>query len=358
MKSIGIDIGKKRCFYCVLNEEGMELEESSYANTVADARAVTGNMTTRYGACQAVCESTGNMWLKTYEEFEKGGIPIKLANPLKTRAIAEARIKTDRLDARILAHLLRTELVAECHVPASDVREQKQILRHRESLVQDRTRAANRIHSLLDRYDLRMPKAGSGITGAANMKWLEGQRLPSEHSDHVMHQSLSQIRQLSRDIRQLEKTVDRMALDNEDARRIMSLTGFNSFGALLIALEIDGIRRFSTPKQLVSWMGMCPTTHQSGDTLHHGRMKKDSNRRVNWMMMQAAQTASFKDERMMAVYERVRKNRPHGIAVSHVANKMATIIWHMLTSKTLYAQRKDTLYKKKLKKIAKQKNTG
>lgn len=228
--------------------------------------------------------------------------------------MAAARIKTYRLGAGILAHLLRAGLVAECHVPASDVREQRQILRHRESPAQDRIRAANRIRSLLDRYGLRMPEAGSGIMGAANMKRLEGQRLPSEHSDHAMHQSLVQIRQISRSIRQLEKTVDRMALGNEDARRMMSLTGFNSFGALPIALETDGIRRFSTPKQLVSWMGTCPTERQSGDTLHPGRMRKDSNRSVNWMMVRAAQTASFADGRMMAVYERVRKNRPRGIA--------------------------------------------
>ena len=129
------------------------------------------------------------------------------------------------------------------------------------------------------------------------------------------------------------------------------MTGFDSFGALLIALEIDGIKRFSNPSKLVSWMGMCPTIHQSGNTTYHGKMKKDSNRQVNWMMTQAANTASFKDERMMQVYQRVRKKHPHGVAVSHVANKIGTIIWHLLNYKTLYNERKDSLYARKLKKI-------
>lgn len=167
------------------------------------------------------------------------------------------------------------------------------------------------------------------------------------------------MRQISRDIRQLEKTVGRMAPDNEYAGRIVSLTGFNPFETLLTALEIDGIRRFPTPEQIVSWMGMCPTTRQSGDAPHRGRMEKGNIRRANRMAMRAAQTASFTDERMVAVCERVGKNRPHGIAVSRAANKkIAAIIWHVPTSKTLCEQRKDTHCKRKLEKIAKQKNTG
>ena len=77
-------------------------------------------MVKEYGRCVAVCEATANLWLKTYQVFEKYNIGVKLANPLKTRAIAEAKIKTDTVDARTLAHLLRSDLVAECHSPRRD----------------------------------------------------------------------------------------------------------------------------------------------------------------------------------------------------------------------------------------------
>ena len=282
MRNIGIDIGKKKCFICIMDEKGNILEESDYDNTLQDAKTFAKNMKQKYSKCQAVCESTGNMWIKTYESFEKSNIPIKLANPLKTRAIAEASIKTDKIDARTLAHLLRAGLVAECHVPVWETRDQKQILRHRESLVQDRTKIANRLNSLLDKYD--MQTIGTHITGVGNLQWLEEQKLSRTHDDYIMHQCVRQIRQLNYDIKELEKTIGKLALQNDDARIIMSMTGFDSFGALLLALEIDGIERFATPKKLVSWMGMCPTVHQSGNAIHHGKMKKDSNRRVNWMM--------------------------------------------------------------------------
>ena len=105
--------------------------------------------------CHAVCESTGNMWLKTYKAFEKNGIDVKLANPLKTKAIAEAKIKTDKLDARILSHLLRSDLIAESYIAPENVREDRSLLRLRINLVSDRTRVMNRVHSLLDKYDLK-----------------------------------------------------------------------------------------------------------------------------------------------------------------------------------------------------------
>ncbi len=78
-------------------------------------------------------------------------------------------------------------------------------------------------------------------------------------------------------------------------------------------------------------------------------MKKDSSKLVKWMMVQAANVASFKDDRMKEVYERLRKKHPYGVAVSHVANKMGTIIWHLLDGKTLYDERKDGLYVKKIR---------
>ena len=284
MKNVGIDIGKKKCFICVMDEKGDMLEEFDYDNTSHGAETFAKMMNKKYTECHAVCESTGNMWIKTFESFEKNNIPIKLANPLKTRAIAEASIKTDKIDARTLAHLLRASLVAQCHVPTWKVRDQKQILRHRENLVQDRTKIANRLHNLLDKYDIQI--IGIHMTGVKNLQWLAEQKLPRVHDDYVVHQCVRQIRQLNCDIKELEKTIDKLALQNEDAKIIKSMTGFDSFGALLISLEIDGIERFATPKKLVSWMGMCPTVHQSGNTIHTREQERDIHMELQLVMLQ------------------------------------------------------------------------
>ena len=352
MKNIGIDIGMKTCVVCVMDEKKNVLEEAAYPNTLKDATAFARRAAGRHGRCRAVCESTGNMWLKSFEGFERAGIPIVLANPARLKAISQTSAKTDRIDARELARLLSADMIPTCHVPERDVRSQKQLLRHRITLVQDRTRMSNRAGRLLDKYDVAM--RGTRLAGAKNLQMLEAARLANADDDYVLHHTIRQIRQVNEEIADVNKRIRAMALKNGDARIVMSMTGLDAFGALLVALEIDGIGRFPNPKKLVSWAGLCPTVHQSGKKDYRGRMKKDSNRRVNWVMIQAAKIAARYDKRMGDVYERARTAHPYHVAVSHVSTKMLTIIWHMLHDRKLYDGTKDALYARKLKKLESQ----
>ena len=351
MKSIGIDIGKRRCIVCIMDEDGAVLEETGYDNTSAAAAALAKRAMAAYGKCQAVCESTGNLWIKTYEAFEDCGIPIVLANPMKVRAIAEASIKTDKVDARTLAHLRRTNLIATCHVANREVRGIRQLLRERTNQVKGRTQTINRLHNLLDRYDLSPKDLGHDIWREKVLRILDSRRLQDPNDDHVLHQYVRDIRHRNAELGMIEKKTAIQASASEDAKILMSMTGIDYYTAMLLASEIDGVGRFASPKKLVSWVGMCPTVHQSGDTLYHGKMKKDSNRKANWILTQAANVAIQHDERMKRYCEKVRKAHHHNIAITHVANKMTTIIWHMLTNRTLYSDRNGRLYQKKLKRL-------
>ncbi|MDE0243591.1 MAG: IS110 family transposase [Candidatus Kaiserbacteria bacterium] len=331
-----------------MNDERNVLEETTYENHLANASVVAARIAKEYGKCKAVCESTGNMWIKSFEGFEKAGIPITLANTLKLKIISQSGAKTDKIDARVLARLLSADMMPACHVPERQVRSKKQILRHRISLVQDRTRESNRAGRLLDKYDVSLQ--GRRIAGAKNLKTLADATLLDSDDEFVLHQMVGKMGHINKEIAEVDQRIRKMSLENEDAKLIMSMPGLDAFGALLLALEIDGILRFKTPKHLVSWAGLCPTVSQSGKSLHYGRMRKDSNRRVNWMMTQAAHTAVRCDPRMKAVYERASKSHPHLVAISHVSHKMLTIIWHMLQNRTTYDDKNDALYARKLKK--------
>jgi transposase len=132
-----VDIGKRDCKACIMSSDGSIAEETKYNNTLHEAEIFAYSIV-KYGKCVAVCESIANLWLKTYQAFEKYDIGVKLANPLKTKAIAGAKIKTDKLDARTLAHLLRSDLVAECHIAPREIIEDRSLLKLRINLVQDR----------------------------------------------------------------------------------------------------------------------------------------------------------------------------------------------------------------------------
>ena len=154
--SIGIDISKKKCDYCVLNRNGDVVERGQYHNTMADSRRVAEDLARKYGAknCKAVCESTANMWRTTYEAFEDEGICILLASPFKLALITKSSQKTDKEDAHKLAKLLRVNMIEPCHVPTKHIRGIRTMIRQHIRLTQDRTKMINRIRSLLDAYNV------------------------------------------------------------------------------------------------------------------------------------------------------------------------------------------------------------
>lgn len=352
MKNIGIDIGKKWCVVCIMDEAGNSLEETKYENTRRSAALFADYVVGEYGPSRAVCESTGNLWQKTYESFEDAGVQTVLSNPWKTKVIAESSIKTDTVDARTLADLLRADLIAKCHVSDASVRGRKQLIRGMEGLIQDRTRVINRLQNLADRYDMDPKCLGGRIWRDSALSALAGQHLDDRNDDRVFHQFVRRIRHLNEEIGLVDGDIAAEAAASDDVRILMSMTGINYRAALIIATEIDDVSRFSHPKKLVACAGMCPTIHQSGNKAYHGRMRKDSNRRLNWIMVQCANVAVRYDPRMKQFYARVRKRHGHNVTLTHVANKMLRVIWAMLTNRELYRERNERLYQQKLKKLA------
>jgi transposase len=119
MRYIGVDVGKKRCQACIMDEEGEILEEFPFTNTIEGIQRLLECVD---GKCKAVIESTDNLWLRIYESLEMHSVEVKLANPYKTKAIASARI---------LAHLLRADLIAEGYVAPREVRQVRALLSQR-----------------------------------------------------------------------------------------------------------------------------------------------------------------------------------------------------------------------------------
>ena len=188
----------------------------------------------------------------------------------------------------------------------------------------------------------------SKIFGIKGLQWLRDLRV-SGNDQILLQEYISQIDFLTTEIKNVESKIKIEASNNESVKILMSMTWIDYFSAMLIASEIGDIDRFSSQK-LVSWAGLCPSVHQSGNSLYIGRMK-ERNKKVRWILIEAANTASRTDDRLRKFYLRMVKRHSHHIAITHVANKMMTIIWYMLTHKKLYNERKQHLFDTKLKRI-------
>ena len=170
--------------------------------------------------------------------------------------------------------------------------------------------------------------------------WLKGLLLdPVDKCILVTY--LRHLESLNHEIGVLDSMIASNTLESEDALLLMTLTGVDYHSATLLACEIGDISRFPSPKHLVSWLGLCPSLYQSDNTLVLGRMKKDSNGRARWVLVQAARVAARTDPRMREVYLRVSSRKGTGKAAVRVANKMVVIIWHMLMSRKPYVQVKE-----------------
>jgi hypothetical protein len=172
VKYVGIDVHKKMCQAAILDEDGALLDEIRFANDPEEIEEFAGKLSTFQDEVRAVVESTGNLWIQIHDRLEEHGFEVALSNPAKTRLIAEAKVKTDKVDARTLAGLLSADMIPTCSVSGEELRSRRELLRHRLRLVRTRTEVKNRIHSLLDKHGLRMPSTTS--FSKDNVAWLRG----------------------------------------------------------------------------------------------------------------------------------------------------------------------------------------
>jgi transposase len=297
-------------------------------------------------------ESTGSVWSNLYDSIEKAHIRVVLANPLKTKAIASARIKSDTIDARILAHLLRADLVPACYVPPYEIREMRSLLRHRVSLVKVRTMVKNKVHSLLDRNGVAAP-GFSDLFGKRGSEWLRSVGL-STLDRLMMDNHLEHLESLKRQVEAVDKEITVRASRDDPVKLLLSMSGVDVFSALLIRSEIGDVSRFGSYKKLVSWAGLAPSLHQSGSVEYHGHITKQGSRMLRWIMVEAARSAVNVDDRLGEFYWRVKGRRGGQKAIVAVACKMLKIIWTMLTKKEPYESRNQRRYDEKLNSVARE----
>lgn len=344
MKYVGIDVHKKMCQAAVLDEDGELLDQIRFLNKKEDIKEFALKLLTFRDDVKAVVESTGNLWIQIHDILEKFGIDVSLSNPGKTRLIAEAKNKTDKVDAKILARLLRADMLFTCYVPGEEIRNRREFLRHRLNLVKMRTMVKNRIHSLLDKYTLRSPYNSWTKKWVA---WLREQDL-GFMDNAIIKGQLAILETFNEQIRVMEDKIAAIAVDDSQVKLLMTIPGIGYFTASLLVAEIGDINRFSNDKKISSWAGLAPRISQSGETTHIGRVGK-GNKRVAALMVQSAHNARRYDARFSRAYKQVSRRGGKGKAIVAVAHEMIRIVYFMLRDNAPYRGQNVELTTRKLK---------
>lgn len=294
-----------------------------------------------------VIEATGNAHAVVEAVAPFVGRVI-IANPRQVHLIAKARIKTDVIDATVLARLYASGFLPEVWVPdQSTLRLRRQVTR-RNQVVRQRVRLKTMIQAILHAHLVpQCPHAD--ILGPKGRAWLLTQLLPDDESAAIERHSREYDR-LTDDLRVVERELARDALGSAETKRLMTIPGIDMVVAVGLLAAIGPIDRFTSPGRLVAFLGLNPSVHQSGNSpARHGRITKQGPCHARTMLVEAAWQAVRGPGPLRAFYERVRGRRGTHVAAVAVARKIAVIAWHLLTRSEDYTWVRPALHAKKLR---------
>jgi len=322
---IGMDIGLHHS-WCEARStaSGPPLKEARLPNRPEEFGAFVEDLPR---PIRLVMEATGN-WAYLYECWEPLVEEIHLAHPLKTKAIASARIKTDRIDKRILAQLGLADLVPQAYIPPREIRDLRDVLRHRAFLVRLQTKVKNRIHSAL--WKLGIEHELTDLFGKQGLAWLQTVELRAPFRT-LVDQDLRVLATLQQEIKTATRTIERLATEDPRVSLLLPIRGIGKYSALLILAEIGDVTRFPEPKKLVGFAGLCPSTHQSGAVAYHGRLTKQGSSWLRWVLVEAAQRYAKAPGRLGTFSRRLARKKGPNTAKVAVARELLVAIYHCLT---------------------------
>jgi transposase len=309
MMYTGIDLHKQTCYLVTVDADGNIVRERQLRNNPQLIRDYFGELA---GDHQAVVESTSG-WYWLGDLLREEGVPLKLAHAKNLKAIAYAKVKTDKVDATTLAQLLRVDLIPEAHQISSQLRELRDMLRTRLTLVQKKTSVWNSIRRIEEKHN-------ASIDDLSQVYRLQ------------VDCHLEQIELLESQIKTLEKYLAKRLRDSEQIRLLRTVPGVGSINAFTIHLEMDGVDRFPSQRHFHSYCRLVPGSADTGPRQRH-KKSKDGNSYLRLAFAHAAIRAIQNYKEIKQYYVRLARRKHAAIARTLVAKQIATIAYCVLRDK-------------------------
>jgi transposase len=334
---IGCDAHKKFSLFVAMNERG----ECGAGIRVPHIRQTMREFLESLPAASKIALETSGSYYWLVEEIERAGHEAHLAHALTAKRRMEGRHKTDHKDAQGLAMLRRNGTLPRVWVPPAELRDQREMLRLRMTLVGMRTQLKNRIHGVLMRYNVLI--AAADLYGRGGRKELAAavSELPP-YSRQSVYEQLEMLDFLQLQIADCEQMLEQILQPNPDRELLKTLPGVGPILSAVIALETGTVERFASAEHLVSYAGLVPSAHQSAGRKRRSQCPEDCNTYLRWAFVEAANVVachqdSWREMHVVKLYQRVRsKSKLHAKAVVAVARHLAEAAYWILHKQQLY----------------------
>jgi transposase len=344
MRVIGLDVHRSMAVVAIL--ENGHLKSGGRVDLTRDAVIAFGRKLRSDD--EVVIEATVNTAtiVRLLRPFVRR---VVIANPLQVRAIAHAKIKTDKIDAAVLAKLHASGFLPEVWMPDEATETLRRLVAQRAQVVQQMTRMKNRIHSVL--HANLIPPFPGELFSAAGRNWLEAQPVAADEK-LAIRRHLADLERRASDVAALDQALAQRALQDARVPRLMTISGVHLTVAVGLLAAIGDIGRFAGPEKLVSYLGLNPSVRQSGNgPAHHGRITKQGRAHARAMLVEAAWAAGRAPGPLRAFFLRIQSRRGKQVAAVATARKIAVLAWHLLSKEEDYAWARPALREAKLRKV-------
>ncbi len=282
-----------------------------------------------------VVEATGSVW-DIYDIVAPLVRRTVVANAHKVRQIAEARVKTDKEDIRRLITLLIADIVPEVWVPPQPVRELRALISFRWRLNKQMTMSKNRLHSVVQRFNLQPPEGG--LLTEKNRAWWAAQEF-SELTGFQVARDLEIVAHLAGQKAAIDQKLAELSNTEPwaaDMVFLLQIPGFGLIFSLVVLSAIGDIRRFSHSKKLVGYAGLGAGVHASGEKYQEKSITKAGRKELRWALVGAAWVAVRSDPFWQAQFKRLEIRMPRNQAIVAIARRLLVSLWHILTKREPY----------------------
>jgi transposase len=328
---VGLDLHKNYLQAAVVDDKGTLLKQQRIPNQDESIESFFGDELKNIPN-EIVIESSST-WYHVYELLSKMNRQnhVVLSNPVKTKAIASAKVKTDKIDAFTLADLLRGGYIPESYIPPRHIMDLREMVRYRASLVRARSSVKNKIHAILLMKGIKIKE---GIKPFTRQFVEELKQIGDYRIDGYLHV----IQSLNEEINEISNKIKHESTQDESAKLLMSIPGVGYYSALLISSEIGDINRFSDSHHLCSYAGLTPSTHSSGGVTYHGSITRTGSKYLRWILTECvhAHIRLEKESDLTKFYKDLAKRRGLSKAAVAAASKLLRIIYWMLKEKRSY----------------------
>ncbi len=337
---MGLDCHPASITAYILDDNQPKGRHLTFANTPEEWAAFDQDWVTSTTHC--VLEASGGTW-PLYDGLQAAGAAeVLVAHPLQVKAIAAARVKTDKADAKTLAELGRADLIPTVYVPTRQERDLRALVARHVALTKEATAQKNQLHAALRRQAVPYShRRLDTLEGRAFLTQVCGE-LPAPEA-LIVQGCLAIADRLEAECQAVHAVLARTVQDGDPAFReavevLMSQTGVGLLTAVALRARLGDIRRFPTARHVVSYLGLAPRVRNSGGTVRLGRIAKQGDGTCRFLLVQAAWAAVRGPGPLQDQFVRLRARKGSKIAITATARRLLVVLVALLRTGRLHHQ--------------------